>query len=191
VPGIVPVTDVMRLQGPHVVTISKVIPEAYVAETFEQAVAFSRQTSAPVATLDGDVLRGPHLVSGGAKVESRGILATRGEIKELRERVASDRQALTRLTDEASRLEIAIAQATSAIAALVDEQHRHEKDVVAHAAQLARSDEESVRLSRKREVIALERGRAEEERRTLEGRRLRRSRPSAASAKSSGRRTIA
>jgi chromosome segregation protein len=171
VPGIVPVTDVMRLQGPHVVTISKVIPEAYVAETFEQAVAFSRQTSAPVATLDGDVLRGPHLVSGGAKVESRGILATRGEIKELRERVASDTQALTRLTEETARLEIAIAQATSAIAALVDEQHRHEKDVVAHAAQLSRSDEESVRLSRKREVITLERGRAEEERRTLEGRR--------------------
>ena len=69
------------------------------------------------------------------------------------------------------RLEITIAQATSAITALVDEQHRHEKDVVAHAAQLSRSDEESARLSRKREVIALERGRAEEERRTLEGRR--------------------
>ena len=146
VPGIVPVTDVMRLQGPHVVTISKVIPEAYVAETFEQAVAFSRQTSAPVATLDGDVLRGPHLVSGGAKVESRGILATRREIKELRERVASDRQALTRLTDEAAQLEITIAQATSAIAALVAEQHRQEKDVVAYAAQLSRSDEEGARL---------------------------------------------
>ncbi len=170
-PGIVPVSDVMRLQGPHVVTISKVIPEAYVADTFEQAVSFSRQTSAPVATLDGDVLRGPHLVSGGAKVESRGILATRREIKELRDRVASDRQILTRLNDEAAQLEITIAQATSAIAALVAEQHRQEKDVVAYAAQLTRSDEEVVRLARKGEVIALERSRAEEERRALEGRR--------------------
>src|SRR5687767_2951619 len=171
VPGIVPVTDVVRLQGPHVVTISKVMPEAYVAETFEQAVAFSRQTSAPVATLDGDVLRGPHLVSGGAKVESRGILATRREIKELRERVASDRQALARLADEAAQLEITIAQATSAIAALVAEQHRQEKDVVAYAAQLSRGEEEAARIARKAEVIALERSRAEEERRTLEGRR--------------------
>ena len=170
-PGIVPVTDVMRLQGPHVVTISKVIPEAYVAESFEQAVSFSRQTSAPVATLEGDVLRGPHLVSGGAKVESRGILATRREIKELRERVAADRQVLTRLTEETSQLEITIAQATSAITVLVAEQHRHEKDVVAHAAQLSRSNDESARLARKAEVIALERDRAEEERRALEGRR--------------------
>ena len=171
VPGIVPVTDVVRLQGPHVVTINKVMPEAYVAETFEQAVAFSRQTSAPVATLDGDVLRGPHLVSGGAKVESRGILATRREIKELRERVASDRQALARLGNEAAQLEITIAQATSAIAALVAEQHRQEKDVVAYAAQLSRGEEEAARIARKTEVIALERSRAEEERRTLEGRR--------------------
>ncbi|MGH9238927.1 MAG: chromosome segregation protein SMC [Vicinamibacterales bacterium] len=171
VPGIVPVTDVVRLQGPHVVTINKVMPEAYVAETFEQAVAFSRQTSAPVATLDGDVLRGPHLVSGGAKVESRGILATRREIKELRERVASDRQALARLGNEAAQLEITIAQATSAIAALVAEQHRQEKDVVAYAAQLSRGEEEAARIARKAEVIALERSRAEEERRTLEGRR--------------------
>jgi len=171
VPGIVPVTDVVRLQGPHVVTINKVMPEAYVAETFEQAVAFSRQTSAPVATLDGDVLRGPHLVSGGAKVESRGILATRREIKELRERVASDRQALARLGNEAGQLEITIAQAASAIAALVAEQHRQEKDVVAYAAQLSRGEEEAARIARKAEVIALERSRAEEERRTLEGRR--------------------
>src|SRR5688572_21147894 len=66
-PGIVPLTDVLRVAGPHVTTIQKVVPEAYVAETFEQAVVMSRQTSAPVATLDGDVLRGPHVVSGGAK----------------------------------------------------------------------------------------------------------------------------
>ncbi len=118
-PGIVPVTDVMRLQGPHVVTISKVIPEAYVADTFEQAVSFSRQTSAPVATLDGDVLRGPHLVSGGAKVESRGILATRREIKELRERVVVRSPDAHAADQRGGQLEITIAQATSAIAALV------------------------------------------------------------------------
>ena len=64
VPGIVPVSDVLRVPGPHASTISKVLPEAYVAETFDQAVACSRQTAAPVATLEGDVLRGPHLVSG-------------------------------------------------------------------------------------------------------------------------------
>src|SRR5688572_8466215 len=167
-PGIVPVSDVLRVQGPHVATSSKVLPEAYVADSFEQAVSFSRQTSAPVATLEGDVLRGPHLVSGGAKVESRGILATRREIKELRERVTGDRDALARLAQEASQLELTIAQATGAIAALHAEQHRQEKEIVAHDAQLARTGEEIARLARKAEVIALERRRAEEERGALE-----------------------
>ena len=171
VPGVMPVSDVLRVQGPHVATIAKVLPEAYVAESFDRAVEFSRQTSAPVATLDGDVLRGPHLVSGGAKVESRGILATRREIKELRDRVAAEREAVVRLAHEAALLELAIAQATNAIAALHAEHHRQEKEIVAHDSQLARSAEDSARLGRKAEMIALERRRAEEERATLDARR--------------------
>ena len=102
-PGIVSVSDVLRVNGPHAATILKVIPEAYVAESFEQAVAFSRETVAPIATIEGDVLRGPHLVAGGAKVESRGILATRREIKELRERVERDRLTVARLADDVTQ----------------------------------------------------------------------------------------
>jgi chromosome segregation protein len=166
----VPVAEVIRISGPHASTIERVIPKAYVAESFEQAVAFSRETLAVVATLDGDVVRGPHLVSGGAKVESRGILATRREIKELRERIAGERESLARLIEETSGLEIAIARATSAIAALVGEQHREEKEIVGHDAQLARAAEESARLSRKADVIARDRRRAEEERAALEAR---------------------
>ena len=169
-PGIVPVSDVVRIQGPHAFTIQKVMPEAYVADSFEQAVALSRQTTAPVATIEGDVLRGPHLVSGGARVESRGILATRREIKELREQVAADRDALARLVEETSALELAIAQATTAIAGVHAEQHRQEMALVGLDAQLARSGEDAVRLSRKAEVIALERRQAEEERAALEAR---------------------
>ena len=171
VPGIVPVSDVLRIQGPHAATIAKVLPDAYVAESFDDAIAFSRQTSGVVATIDGDVFRGPHLVSGGAKAESRGILTTRREIKELQERVAADRDALRRLAGEAAQLELAIAQAVSAIAALNGEQHRQEKEVVGHEAQLRRTAEDIARLGRKGEVIALERRRAEEERATLEARR--------------------
>jgi chromosome segregation protein len=172
VAGVIPVADVLRIQGPHAATIASVLPEAYVADSFDRAVTFSRQTSALVATLDGDVLRGPHLVSGGAKAESRGILTTRREIKELQERVAADRETLRRVAGEASQLELAIAQAVSAIAALNGEQHRQEKEIVGHEAQLARSAEDIVRLGRKGEVIALERRRAEEERAALDARRI-------------------
>ena len=170
IPGIVPVSDVLRIVGPHAATIQKVIPDAYVADTFAQAVAMSRETSAPVATIDGDVFRGPHLVSGGAKAESRGILATKREIKELRERVAADREALARLSEEVAALDITIAQAVSAIAALNAEQHRQEKEIVGYDAQLARVADDTGRLTRKADVIALERRQAEDERVTLDAR---------------------
>jgi chromosome segregation protein len=171
VPGIVPVSDVLRVQGPHALTIQKVIPEAYVAESFEHAVAFSRQTSAPIATLEGDVVRGPHLVAGGAKAESRGILATRREIKELGARIKAEGDSLVHLTDDLSRLALSIAETTSAIAALQDAEYVHEKAIFASEAQLARAAEEALRLDRKTDVISLERRRAQDERTRLETRR--------------------
>jgi len=170
-PGIVPVAEVLRVQGPYATTIQKVLPEAYVADSFEQAVAFSRQTGAPVATLDGDVLRGPHLVAGGARVESRGILATRREIRDTRERVAADRTALARLADDVGRLELVVAEATGAIAALQNEQHAQEKAIVTQEARLGRADEEAIRLQRKLDVIAFERTRSGEELAAIDARR--------------------
>jgi chromosome segregation protein len=161
--GIVPVSEVLRIVGPHAATIQKVVPDAYVAETFEQAVEFSRETSVPIATINGDVFRGSHLVSGGAKAESRGILATKREIKELRERIASDRAALVELVDAAAALNVSIAETTTAIASLTSEQHRHEKEIVGHEAQLTRVGEDTLRLARKTEVIGFERRQAEEE----------------------------
>jgi chromosome segregation protein len=168
--GVVPVSEVLRIVGPHAATIEQVLPEAYIADTFEQAVAYSRETCAPVATIAGDVFRGPHLVSGGAKAESRGILATKREIKELRERIAVDRAALARLTEAQSALEVSMAAASTAIAGLAAEQHRQEKEIVAHDAQLLRLSEDALRLARKGDVIALERRQAEDERADLDAR---------------------
>jgi chromosome segregation protein len=169
-PGVVPISDVLRINGPHVATIQKVVPEAYIADTFEQAVTMSRQTSAPVATLDGDLFRGPHLVSGGLRVESRSILATKREIKELRDRIAIDQAEAARLANEGSRNETVIAEITAALGSLIAEQHRQEVAIVGQEAQVARAVEESDRLARKGELIALERRQAEEERTTLDAR---------------------
>ncbi len=168
--GVVPVGDVLRIAGPYAATIQKVIPEAYVAESFELAIATARQTSAPVATIEGDVFHGPHLVSGGAKVESRGILATKREIKELRERIAADREALVRIGEEIAAFDATISQAVTAITRLSAEQHQQEKDIVGHEAQLARLAEDAQRLARRADVIALERRQADEERAAIDAR---------------------
>ena len=133
-------------------------------------------TSAPVATLDGDVVSGPHLVSGGAKVESRGILATKREIRELRERIATDRAELARLAEETARTRhgdragderARRAERTSSTVRRWRSSHSRRRP--AHAR------EEAERLSRKADVIALERRQAEEERASIEA-RVRRSR---------------
>ena len=51
-----------------------------------------------VATLDGELARGEHVVVGGGRQDARGILATKGEIKEVRARVDAEREALADLT---------------------------------------------------------------------------------------------
>jgi len=134
-------------------------------------VACARQTSSVVATIEGDVLRGPHLVSGGAKAESRGILATRREIKELGERIAADRFGLAAAAEDLARLDDSIAESVAAVAAFSEEQHRLAISIVSHEAQLARAEDDVVRLNRKASVIAVERSTAEEEQAALEARR--------------------
>ncbi|MBI2187884.1 MAG: chromosome segregation protein SMC [Acidobacteria bacterium] len=170
VKGVVPISDVLRITGPYAETLRHVVPEAYIAETFDQAVAASRRMSAPVATLDGDVLQAAHLVWGGAKAEARGIFATRREIKELRERIAAERDELARAADEGARLEHVIAEAMNALAALTAERHRQDMAIVAHEAQVERASQEADRLARKADVIGLERRQAEEERAALDAR---------------------
>ena len=171
VPGIVPLAEVVRVAGPHAVTIQKVMPEAYVADGFEAAVVCARETSALVVTLEGDVLQGRHLVTGGQKADAQGILAIRREVGELRERLVSEQEAIARLTADVARHDLISAQVGSALTVLEAERHRQEKVIVGLEAQLARHTEESERLGRRTDMIALDRARAEQECQMLDARR--------------------
>jgi chromosome segregation protein len=168
--GLVPMTSVVRVGGPWADVIRRTIGEAWIAPSFEDAARAAVATTAPIATLGGELFRGSHLVSGGGRAEARGILAARREVKELRERIVADQDALQRLNNETTSLEAAIAQAENALAALGAEQHRQEKGLVGLEIQFQRTVEETERLTRKSEVLATERRRSEEERRALEAR---------------------
>ncbi len=126
--GVLPVSDVLKISGPHALILKELIPEAYIAESFEQAMKISSQTNAPVATLDGDVFRGARLLTGGVKGESRGILQTKREIKEIRASVQSAREVLAKLIKETERLEEIIKKTNISISDLVVEQHALEKE---------------------------------------------------------------
>jgi chromosome segregation protein len=168
--GCVALSSVVRVNGPFAAAIRQAIGEAWIAQSYDGAAAASRLTPLRVATLDGDVFRGPHLISGGGSAEARGILETKREIKELRERIGAGRQALSRLAQETAELETAIAHASSAIAALNAEHHKQEKAVVGHDAQLQHATDEEARLVQKAEQLAREKFQAEEEREMLDRR---------------------
>ena len=79
--------------------------EAWLADSYEQAAAAASFAPCPVVTADGVVFRGPHGVAGGHPKEARGILETKREIKDLRARIESERDALDRLVGETSALD--------------------------------------------------------------------------------------
>ena len=168
--GVVPLSSVVRVNGPYADAIRRTVAEAWIADSYDRAVDVSRMTPLPVATVEGEVFHGPALVSGGARGESRGILETKREIKELRDRISTERDALFRLSHEAAELEAAIAQASNAIAALNAEHHRQEKAMVAFESQLQHAADEDARLALRTEQLVRERRQAADEREALDRR---------------------
>ena len=89
--GAVLLSTVVHIEGEFETAVRSAIGDALIVDDFETAKRLAAHLSLPVATLAGDVLRGAHLVAGGGKVEARGILGTKREIKELREKLAEER----------------------------------------------------------------------------------------------------
>jgi chromosome segregation ATPase len=145
--GTVRLQSVVRVGGPFAPALRAAIGDALIAESFETASHVAPLVAFPVATLEGDVFRGRHVVTGGDKAESRGILATKREIKELRERIAAERTALAQLADETTQFEQTIAHATAAIQALGAEIHRQEKAIVSVEAQVSRAAQDEFRVA--------------------------------------------
>ncbi len=168
--GVRQLTDVVTIQGPAADAIRSVIARAWIADTPASAVAAAAVTSDPVATLEGELCRGPFVVEGGTRAEARGILATKREIKELRGRADADRAAVERLRDDIAALDVAVAAAESSIASLGGELHRQEKAIVGFDLQVQNAVDAAERVARKQEQIATERRSAEEEQRVQEAR---------------------
>ncbi len=168
--GVRELASLVRVNGPFADAIRHAIGNAWIADSYDRAADAARLTPLPVVSLAGEVFHGPYLIAGGGTEESRGILETKREIRELRDRLASEQEALFRLAEETADLEGAIAQASNAIAALNAEHHKQEKAIVGHEWQLQHAADEAARLIQKRDQLALERHQSDEERDALERR---------------------
>jgi chromosome segregation protein len=167
VAGLVPLHQALQIRGPWAAVIRSMIGRAWIAESTDLALAAAGRTTDRVVTLAGEVFRGAHLVTGAGKETSRGILAVKREIKELRERQTTEHEGLQDLAGEVASLESRVAQVEQALAALDADVHRHEKSILGFELQATRGVEELDRLERRRDLMNSERRRAEEETATL------------------------
>ena len=161
--GAVALTSVVRIGGPFPEAVQAVMGGAMIAESFEAAARIAPTVPFPVVTLEGDVFRGRYLVTGGDKAESRGILATKREIKELREKLAESKIALEQLIAETANFEQTIALATAAIVGLSAEFHRQEKAIVGVEGQSQRAAGDEFRVQQRTELVQTEVSRVREE----------------------------
>jgi chromosome segregation protein len=162
-PGLRALDTVVRAAGPFAAAISAVLPHAYIADSFDAAVAAARDTGATIATRDGDLVSGGHIVVGGERRDARGILDTKAEVKELRARVEHERAQVAVLAEQLAAAAAAVAAATDAIAACAAEGHELEKSIVGVEAQVSRATDDAERLQKKNELLTAERRRAAEE----------------------------
>jgi chromosome segregation protein len=171
-PNVRSLHDVIQVSGAALdAPIRAAIGDAWIADTFEEALAASRVTMAPVVTLEGDALRGEHVLTGGGADEGLGLLATKGEIRELGDRIAAGHRDLERMTVVLAGVGAAVLAATAAIDSLGESEHEREKEIVGLQLRLERAAEDLDRLERRRTLLETERSSAEEERRALEARR--------------------
>ena len=150
--------------------VRALIDSVRVAGSRDEARRIALETAVTAVTVEGEVYRGPDRVEGGARSEARSILTTKGEIKELRERIAEDESVIARRRDEAASLDLTIASTESAISAIQAEVHRLEKAIVGYELQAGAAGDSAQRVSRKQDQIAIERRTAAEELRAQEAR---------------------
>ena len=161
--GLVPMARVARVSGPAAGAIGLALTNLWIAESYDAARAAAPAADGPIATPEGDVFRKALIVQGGGRAETRGILTTKREIKDLRERAEQERETVARLQQEIADLDVIVAGAESAIMSLQGELHRQEKAIVGFELQARAASEASDRVTRKQDQIATERRSAEEE----------------------------
>jgi chromosome segregation protein len=163
--------SVVQVTGPYSGTLVRLLDDALIAESFDDARALAQVVDVPVATMAGDVFRGGWLVEAGWRQDARGIFETRAEVGALRDDVASRADRIAALVAELAALDAVIQTAQARLVELTTGQHTHEKEMVGAEAQATRATEERQRVGRRLDVVATERARADAEHESAERRR--------------------
>ena len=167
-PSLVPFTDVAGVvEGPAAEAVRGLLARRWLAPSLEAAESAARTAGDVIVAPDGTTFQGSAIVRGGGRPADRGILRAEGEVKQLRARLESERDAVRRLDGEVARLAAAVSETDAEVRALQAEEHAREKELIEAELGLSRCDEEEERLGRRRDVVRTEQRKAQESRDAL------------------------
>ena len=170
-PALTPLAQLVRIDGDAGPALRGLLRRRWFATSVDAAAAASRTTDDPITTPDGTVFRGSSVVHGGGKAEALGILATKGETRELRSKMTEEEEQLKRLDAEVTRYGSIAVRAEAELKTLQAEEHSTEKALLELELRGEGLNEELARLRQKHEVVDTEHRKAVEERDGLDARK--------------------
>tara|TARA_B100001123_G_scaffold285481_1_gene318207 strand:- start:7201 stop:11028 length:3828 start_codon:yes stop_codon:yes gene_type:complete len=168
--ALLPLIDVVKVDGIAKQAIRGLFVNRWLAPSFAEAAEAAKITTDSISTPDGTVFCGSSIIRWGGKTEVRGILATKGEIRDLQSKIEIQEDTLTRLRDDLTRQSGRATAAEADLKALEKEEHITEKELLELELGLKRVGEELIRLHQKQSVLKTERRKAKEEFDNLEAR---------------------
>ena len=169
-PALTPLAQFVGIVGDAGPAVRGLLRRRWFAPSVDAALAAARTTDDPITTPDGTVFRGSSVVHGGGKAEALGILATKGETRELRAAMTVEEERLKRLDAEVTAYASVAVRAEAELKTLQVEEHSAEKSQLELDLRVAGLGEELERLRKKHEVVSTERRKAVEERDGLDAR---------------------
>ena len=170
--SLTPLEELVRVDGTGAPAVHHLLRRRWFAPSFEQAASAAETTVDPITTPDGTVFRGSSVVRGGGKTQVRGILATKGETRELRSRMTVEAENLKRIRAEVTKHASIAGRAEAELKTLQAEEHKAEKELLELELQSRGLDEELARLQQKRALVLTERRQIDEELESLDARQV-------------------
>tara|TARA_B100001123_G_scaffold448650_1_gene610687 strand:+ start:15502 stop:19362 length:3861 start_codon:yes stop_codon:yes gene_type:complete len=163
--------DIVRVQGPAKKAVRSLLRRYWLADSVDDEVIKANVTNAVIVTPEGTVYRGSEIIYGGGRVESKGILGTKGEVKELNVKILSNKQVLEKLQRNVNECAFLVSQEKGKLETLQSAEHTLEKSLIEAELKTEQFDQELDRLNRRHDIIQTERRTFLEERVSLQSKR--------------------
>ncbi len=167
-------SDAVRWTNGKSELLRRSLPDAIVVDGIEAAFrAFRLEPGVPYVSLaSGEILSPPGVLRAGPGGPSEGLLSSRREIRELKEKLSHNATELSRQETRKEEIQKVLGAREERLASVSEEQHSLDKVLVGLEHRGRQLDEEWTRAERKTEVLSSELARADSEKSNLGDKRV-------------------